>query len=90
MSRRFCGIQRLVRLCLRRYLVSRGTGPAPGQALEQEPGQVPEQLPEQVPVMILYWTAFAGADGQMHFRGDPYNWDRLLLTKVGVVGQTAA
>jgi len=48
------------------------------------------KLPEQVPVMILYWTAFAGADGQMHFRGDPYNWDRLLLTKVGVVGQTAA
>jgi murein L,D-transpeptidase YcbB/YkuD len=48
------------------------------------------KLPEQVPVMILYWTAFAGADGQMHFRGDPYNWDRLLLTKVGVVGQMQA
>ncbi|MGA0605409.1 L,D-transpeptidase family protein [Phenylobacterium sp. VNQ135] len=45
------------------------------------------KLSEQVPVMILYWTAFAGADGQMHFRSDPYNWDRLLLTKVGVVGQ---
>ncbi|MCR5872935.1 L,D-transpeptidase family protein [Phenylobacterium sp. J426] len=48
------------------------------------------KLPEQVPVMILYWTAFAGADGLMHFRGDPYNWDRLLLTKVGVVGQAQA
>jgi murein L,D-transpeptidase YcbB/YkuD len=48
------------------------------------------KLPAEVPVMILYWTAFAGADGQMHFRGDPYNWDRLLLTKVGVVGQVKA
>lgn len=48
------------------------------------------KLPEEVPVMILYWTAFAGADGQMHFRSDPYNWDRLLLTKVGVVGQVQA
>ncbi len=47
------------------------------------------KLPEQVPIMILYWTAFGSADGQMHFRGDPYNWDRLLLTKVGVVGQQA-
>jgi Uncharacterized protein conserved in bacteria len=45
------------------------------------------RLAEPTPVMILYWTAFAGADGQMHFRSDPYNWDRLLLTKVGVVGQ---
>lgn len=43
------------------------------------------KLPEQVPIWILYWTAFAGADGQMHFRSDPYNWDRLLLEKVGAV-----
>lgn len=47
-------------------------------------------LSEQVPVYILYWTAFAGADGQMHFRADPYNWDRLLLTKIGLVGQAQA
>ena len=43
------------------------------------------KLPEQVPVFILYWTAFAGADGQMHFRSDPYNWDRELLQRVGVL-----
>ena len=39
----------------------------------------------QVPVFILYWTAFAGADGQMNFRSDPYNWDRELLQRVGVL-----
>lgn len=44
------------------------------------------KLPQDVPIWILYWTAFAGADGQMHFRSDPYNWDRLLLEKVGAVG----
>ncbi|MET0273882.1 MAG: L,D-transpeptidase family protein [Phenylobacterium sp.] len=43
------------------------------------------KLPAPVPVLILYWTAFAGADGQMHFRSDPYGWDRLLLQKVGVL-----
>ncbi len=43
------------------------------------------RLSQQVPVFILYWTAFAGADGQMHFRSDPYNWDRELLQRVGVL-----
>jgi murein L,D-transpeptidase YcbB/YkuD len=43
------------------------------------------KLPEEVPVFILYWTAFAGVDGQMHFRADPYNWDRELLQRVGVL-----
>jgi murein L,D-transpeptidase YcbB/YkuD len=43
------------------------------------------KLAEPVPVFILYWTAFAGADGQMNFRSDPYGWDRLLLQKVGVL-----
>ena len=42
-------------------------------------------LPERVPVYILYWTAFPGADGQMHFRADPYGWDRELLQRVGVL-----
>jgi murein L,D-transpeptidase YcbB/YkuD len=40
------------------------------------------RLSEPVPVFILYWTAFAGADGQMNFRSDPYGWDRLLLQRV--------
>lgn len=43
------------------------------------------QLPDRVPIYILYWTAFAGADGQMHFRSDPYDWDRGLLQRVGVL-----
>jgi murein L,D-transpeptidase YcbB/YkuD len=43
------------------------------------------KLPTQVPVFILYWTAFAGGDGQMHFRSDPYAWDRALLQRVGVL-----
>lgn len=43
------------------------------------------RLTTQVPVFILYWTAFAGADGQMHFRADPYGWDRELLQRVGVL-----
>jgi murein L,D-transpeptidase YcbB/YkuD len=40
-------------------------------------------LAEHVPVFVLYWTAFAGADGQMHFRADPYKWDTLLLERIG-------
>jgi murein L,D-transpeptidase YcbB/YkuD len=43
------------------------------------------RLPKETPVFIFYWTAFAGPDGQMHFRSDPYDWDRLLLQRVGVV-----
>ena len=43
------------------------------------------RLTNQVPVFIFYWTAFAGGDGQMNFRSDPYNWDRELLQRVGVL-----
>ncbi|WP_293473888.1 L,D-transpeptidase family protein [Phenylobacterium sp.] len=43
------------------------------------------RLSATVPVYIFYWTAFAGTDGQMHFRSDPYNWDRQLLQRVGVL-----
>ena len=43
------------------------------------------RLAVQVPVYILYWTAFGGSDGQMHFRSDPYNWDRELLQRTGVL-----
>jgi murein L,D-transpeptidase YcbB/YkuD len=47
------------------------------------------RLPQQVPVYILYWTAFAAGDGQMNFRSDPYNWDRELLQRVGVLATGA-
>ncbi|WP_430420968.1 L,D-transpeptidase family protein [Phenylobacterium sp.] len=43
------------------------------------------RLTTQVPVFILYWTAFAAGDGQMNFRSDPYNWDRELLQRTGVL-----
>jgi murein L,D-transpeptidase YcbB/YkuD len=43
------------------------------------------RLPQPVPVFIFYWTAFASPDGSMNFRADPYNWDRLLLQKIGVL-----
>ncbi|MGF7146489.1 murein L,D-transpeptidase YcbB/YkuD [Sphingomonas zeicaulis] len=40
------------------------------------------QLPKQVAVYLLYWTAFAGGNGQMNFRDDPYGWDKLLASKI--------
>lgn len=43
------------------------------------------RLTDQVPVFIFYWTAFASPDGSMNFRSDPYNWDRLLLQRIGVL-----
>jgi murein L,D-transpeptidase YcbB/YkuD len=48
------------------------------------------RLPQQVPVFIFYWTAFASPDGSMNFRTDPYNWDRLLLQRIGVLGASPA
>jgi murein L,D-transpeptidase YcbB/YkuD len=48
------------------------------------------RLPEAVPVFIFYWTAFGGPDGAMDFRSDPYNWDSLLLQRIGVLGGSQA
>ena len=39
-------------------------------------------LPKQVAVYLLYWTAFASANGTMNFRADPYGWDKLLAQKI--------
>ncbi len=47
------------------------------------------RLTEQVPVFIMYWTSFAGSDGQMHFRSDSYGWDRQLLQLTGVLAPPA-
>jgi murein L,D-transpeptidase YcbB/YkuD len=47
------------------------------------------KLPSPTPVFILYWTAFSGADGKMNFRSDPYDWDRTLLQRIGVVAGEA-
>ena len=40
------------------------------------------QLSRQVAVYLLYWTAYASANGTMNFRGDPYGWDKLLADKI--------
>lgn len=37
---------------------------------------------DQVAVYLLYWTAYASANGTMNFRGDPYSWDKTLALKV--------
>ena len=39
-------------------------------------------LPKQVAVYLLYWTAFASANGTVSFRDDPYKWDKLLAGKI--------
>lgn len=36
------------------------------------------RVPEPVPVHILYWTAWSGADGRIHFRNDIYRRDEPL------------
>jgi len=40
------------------------------------------KLPDPVSVYLLYWTAYASANGQMSFRADPYSWDSLLAARI--------
>lgn len=40
------------------------------------------KLPSEVAVYLLYWTAYASANGMMNFRGDPYSWDKTLASKI--------
>lgn len=47
-------------------------------------------LPRQVAVYLLYWTAFASANGTMSFRDDPYGWDKLLASKVDAAARRPA
>jgi len=47
-------------------------------------------LPEQVSVYLLYWTAFASANGTINFREDPYGWDKLLAAKIEASNARAA
>jgi murein L,D-transpeptidase YcbB/YkuD len=40
------------------------------------------KLAAPVSVYLLYWTAFASANGQVGFRDDPYKWDGTLASKI--------
>jgi murein L,D-transpeptidase YcbB/YkuD len=40
-------------------------------------------LSQTIAVFLLYWTAYAGTDGQINFRADRYGWDELLLKLIG-------
>lgn len=40
------------------------------------------RLTKPVAVYLLYWTAFASANGRMNFRADPYGWDSTLASKI--------
>jgi murein L,D-transpeptidase YcbB/YkuD len=40
------------------------------------------RLQTPVAVYLLYWTAFASANGQISFRGDPYGGDSGLMDKI--------
>jgi murein L,D-transpeptidase YcbB/YkuD len=46
-------------------------------------------LPERVAVYLLYWTAFANANGTLGFRDDPYSWDKLLAGKIAASSKRA-
>ena len=48
------------------------------------------RLPNPVTVYLLYWTAFASANGQINFRADPYDWDGILASKIEARGERAA
>ncbi len=73
-------------------------GPLAQLLLRNDPAWQPEQIQaaldkgdtlrvnlqeqDQVAVYLLYWTAFASANGTMNFRGDPYGWDKMLAAKI--------
>ncbi len=40
------------------------------------------KLARTADVYLLYWTAFASANGTMNFHADPYAWDKTLATKI--------
>lgn len=48
----------------------------------QKGDTVRAHLPEPIAVFLLYWTAYASADGRVSFLGDPYGWDGALADRI--------
>ncbi len=48
------------------------------------------RLAEAMPVHLMYWTAFANADGTLSFRNDAYGHDERLLAALGNFPATPA
>jgi murein L,D-transpeptidase YcbB/YkuD len=46
-------------------------------------------LPKPIAVFLLYWTAYVGPDGQVNFRGDPYDWDQVLMQRIDASSHVA-
>ena len=42
-----------------------------------------------ISVFLFYWTAYPGPDGQMNFRDDPYQWDKLLIQRINGAGASS-
>jgi murein L,D-transpeptidase YcbB/YkuD len=79
------GCVRLERAVVLARAVLAGDRTWTGEAIDQAiaSGQtVRAPLSRPVSVMLLYWTAYGGVDGQMNFRDDPYGWDRELLRHI--------
>lgn len=52
-------------------------------------GTVRARLPQPISVYLLYWTAFASANGQVSFRADPYGWDEMLASRIAAGARKA-
>lgn len=47
-------------------------------------------LPQPIAVFLLYWTAYVAPDGQVNFRNDPYDWDRVLMQRIDAATSSQA
>ncbi len=66
-------------------LLMRGTPDWPPETIDETVAAgktVRAKIAAPVAVYLLYWTAFAGTNGQVGFRDDPYKWDGALATKI--------
>ncbi|MBV9512045.1 MAG: L,D-transpeptidase family protein [Caulobacteraceae bacterium] len=60
------------------------------QTIAQGDTTVRAPLPAPITVLLLYWTAFVGVDGQANFRADPYGWDEALMQRIAAAARRSA